>query len=79
MLQPTDAIAKDRGNDISVKRIKGEDCIGVEIDSKDHTETFLFSDKEEIIFGDIRSRSKWVSIVKNKRGEVIKTTSYSQS
>ena len=38
----------------------------------------IFSNKNKIAFGDIQSTSKWVSVVKNNEGEIIKTTKYSK-
>lgn len=76
VLQPKDALEDDRKNHISVKRIKGEDCIGVEIISKNNTEIFLFSNKNKITYDDIQSQSKWISIVKDNKGKIVKTTSY---
>ncbi len=76
ILQPKDGLKGDGQNEISVKRIKGENYIGVEIISKNHTEIFLFSNKNKISHGDIQSQSKWISVVKNKEGEIIKTTRY---
>ena len=79
VFQPHDALNKDAletAADISVKRIKGQGCIGVEISSKEAVETFLFSSTNQIDYDDIKSQSKWVSIVKDKSGKVIKTTEY---
>ena len=79
VFQPHDALNKDAletAADISVKRIKGQGCIGVEISSKEAVETFLFSSTSQIDYDDIKSQSKWVSIVKDKSGKVIKTTEY---
>jgi len=59
-----------------VTSIKGEHCIGVEITSKDHIETFIFSNENKIAYQDIQAESKWVSVLKDKAGKVIKTTSY---
>lgn len=76
VLQPKDAIQGDPGNDISIKPIKGDRCIGVEITSKDHIETFIFSNENKIAYQDIQAESKWISILKDKVGNVIKTTNY---
>jgi len=72
VFQPKDAIGGDGQNDISVKRIKGAHCIGVEITSNVGTEIFLFSNENQITYGDIRLEAKWVSVVKDWRGEVVK-------
>ncbi|WP_406684287.1 DUF4962 domain-containing protein [Seonamhaeicola sp. MEBiC1930] len=77
VLQPKDALIND--NDLVVKRIKGNNCFGVEIFSKEHVETFLFSSKNKISFEDIQSNSKWVAIVKDNTGKEIKRTSYLHS
>ena len=76
VFQPKDGLAKDGKNEISVKRIKGESYIGVEITSKNYTETFLFSNENDIRYGDIQGQSKWISIVKDGNGAIIKTISY---
>ena len=78
VLQPKDGLKGDGQNDISVKRIKGEHCIGVEITSKDNTEIFLFSNENKIAYGDIQSQSKWVSIVKDSMGNIVKKTNYGE-
>jgi len=51
-------------------------CIGVEITSADMTETFLFSARNEIDFEGTKSRSKWISVVRDKNGQIVKTTEY---
>ena len=76
VLQPKDGLKGDGQNDISVKRIKGENCIGVEIISKNNTEIFLFSSENKIVYGDIQSPSKWLSIVKDGEGRIVKTRNY---
>lgn len=76
VFQPKDALDRSGENDISVKRIKGESCIGVEITSKNSREIFLFSNENKIDFEDIQSASKWVSVLKNSEGQVIKTINY---
>ena len=76
VLQPKDGLPRNTQQDISVKHLQGEDCIGVEITSKETVEIFLFSNENKISYGEIQSSSKWVSIVRNKSGDVIKTTSY---
>lgn len=76
VFQPKDGLKGDRQNDISIKRIKGENCIGVEISSKNNTEIFLFSNENKIAYGDIQSHSKWISVVKDTKGKIVKTTNY---
>ena len=76
VFQPKDGLQQEKQNVISIKSIQGEDCIGVEITSKETIEVFLFSNKNKINYEDIQSSSKWVSIVMDKKGKVIKTTSY---
>lgn len=76
VLQPKDALRSNPDNDISVQPIKGDSCIGVEITSKDHIETFIFSNENKLAYKDIQSESKWISILKDKAGNVIKTTRY---
>lgn len=76
VLQPKDVIQNDSKNDISVKSIKGDNCIGVEITSQNHIETFIFSSENKIAYKDIKSESKWVSILKDKAGNIIKSTQY---
>ena len=79
VFQPKDALEENKKNDISVKRLKGENCIGVEIISKNNTEIFLFSNENKIDYNDIHVQSKWVSIVKNEKGEMVKRTTYNPS
>ncbi|NNC99789.1 MAG: hypothetical protein HKN85_06375, partial [Gammaproteobacteria bacterium] len=82
ILQPKNALRGGVGNagsesgDISVKRLKGETWIGLQVTSRNNTEIFLFSSENKIAYGDIQSRSKWLSIVKDSAGNIIKTTSY---
>ncbi|MGO3385373.1 MAG: DUF4962 domain-containing protein [Acinetobacter guillouiae] len=76
VLQPKDVIQNDSKNDICVKSIKGDNCIGVEITSQNHIETFIFSSENKIAYKDIQSESKWVSILKDKAGNTIKSTQY---
>ena len=76
VFQQKDGLASEGENDISVKRVKGENCIGVEITSKNNTEIFLFSNENEIAFGEINLQSKWISIVKDREGKIVKKTSY---
>jgi len=76
VFQPKDALDNSPSAQISIKRIKGDKCIGVEITSNDHVETFLFSKTDQIDFNDIQSQSKWTSVVKDKFGKIIKTTDY---
>ena len=76
VLQPKDALKEDGQNELSVERIVGENCIGIEITSKKYKEIFLFSPKNQITYGTIQSSSKWLSIVKDNNGKVIKEMSY---
>lgn len=76
VFQPKDPLTRDRDMDICVKRLKGDDCIGVEIASKDATEIFLYSSSGQIAYEDIQSPSKWVSVVQDKAGNTLKTISY---
>ena len=76
VLQPKDAIQSDSSSEILVKPIKGDSFIGVEVTSNDHIETFIFSNENKIAYKDIQSKSKWVSILKDKAGNVVKTTHY---
>ena len=73
VFQPKDAL-DGPDMDVSIKRIKGEHCFGVEITSPEYTETFLFSDGKQIDYDDIKSSSKWVFVVKDKTGKAIQTT-----
>ena len=75
VFQPKDAL-NGQAADISVKRIKGEHCIGIKITSHHTVETFLFSETNQINYGDIKSQSKWVSIIKDKVGKTLKKTQY---
>jgi hypothetical protein len=76
VFQPKDALDLYGKNDISVKRIKGENCIGVEITSENYIETFLFSSENKIDYDDTHAQSKWISTVKDKKGSIVKTTKY---
>ena len=76
VLQPKDALEGNDQNEISVQRIIGEDCIGVEITSKSNTEIFLFSSIDRISYGAIKSESKWLAIVKDMEGKIVKKKSY---
>jgi len=76
VLQPKDALQRNINSDISIQAIKEGSCIGVEITSQHYVETFLFSSENKISFGDINAKSKWISILKDKAGKVVKTTSY---
>lgn len=76
VFQPKDALERDRRMDVSIRRLKGDNCIGVEVTSRQNMEIFLYSSKCQIDYEDIRSQSKWISIVKDRAGNTIKTTSY---
>ena len=75
VFQPKDALDGSDA-DISVKRIKGETCIGLEITSRDYIEAFLFSDTNQIDYNGIQSNSKWISVIEDKSGKIVKTTQY---
>ena len=75
VLHPKDAL-EGRTADISVKRIKGKNCIGVEITAGEATETFLFSTSNQIDYKNIKSQTKWISVVKDKSGKTVKTAQY---
>jgi hypothetical protein len=79
VLQPKGTLQGDEQNDISVKRIKGDSYIGVEITSTTAVETFLFSKENKISHGDIQSQLKWISIVKDRKGRVVKKTGYQKA
>lgn len=75
VFQPKDALETEP-SDVTVRRLKDEGCIGVEITSADMTETFLFSARNEIDFEGTKSSSKWISVVRDKNGQIVKTTEY---
>jgi len=75
VFQPKDALETEP-SDVTVRRLKGKNCIGVEITSADMTETFLFSERNEIDFEGTKSRSKWISVVRDKNGQIVKTIEY---
>ena len=74
VFQAKDALANSTS--IAVKRIKTESCIGVEVTSEHHVETFLFSSEGRIDYGDFKSESKCSSYVKNHQGSLIKSMAY---
>ena len=76
VLQPKDAPNNDAHKDISIRRLKGENCMGVEIASSAHIETFLYSNSGQIDFEAVQSHSKWISIVKDMDGNILKSTHY---
>jgi len=76
VLQAKDAIEVDQNNEISVKQIQSDGCIGVQVKSKNHIEVFLFSSSDKIIYGDIQSEAKWISRITDRAGNLIKSTSY---
>ncbi|MDO6693428.1 DUF4962 domain-containing protein [Aliiglaciecola sp. 3_MG-2023] len=76
VFQPKDAIQSDENRDISIRSLKGENCIGVEITSKQFVETFLYSSDNKIAYGDIHGQARWISILRDKAGKIVKTTSY---
>jgi len=75
VFQPKDALETEP-SDVTVRRLKDKNCIGVEITSADMTETFLFSARNEIDFEGTKSSSKWISVVRDKNGQIVKTTEY---
>ena len=76
VLQPKEALENDFDNDLSVKQIAGENYIGVKVTSKSYIETFLFSQSGQISHEDIQSSSKWISVLKDRKGKLIKSTGY---
>ena len=46
------------------------------VTSADHVEVFLFSSKSEIAYGDIQAEAKWISMVKDPEGKVLRSTEY---
>lgn len=76
VFQPKDSLDQNPATDISVRNIKGKNCIGVEITSAQTVETFLFSRTNQISYEDIQSQSKWISVVTDKLGKTLKTTEY---
>jgi len=75
VFQPKDALETEP-SDVTVRRLKDKNCIGVEITSADMTETFLFSARNEIDFEGTKSSSKWISVVRGKNGQIVKTIEY---
>lgn len=78
ILQPRDALGNECTPEFQVKSIAADGCIGAEISSGEFTETFLYSEENRIRYQDIKSDTSWISIVKDKSKNVIKTTSYKQ-
>jgi hypothetical protein len=76
VLQPKDALQGGNAQDISIRSLECENSIGVEITSDKHIETFLFSDINNIAYGDVQVKAKWISILKDKAGNIVKTTRY---
>ena len=74
VLQPTDALGDH--SKLTIKAIHGENCKGIEILSAEHIETFLFSETDSISYGEIKSDARWMAVVKDKEGKVLKRTSY---
>jgi len=79
VLQPKDALNHNQNKEITVKRIVGDGCIGVEITSTNHTEIFLFSKDNDISYADTRVQTKWISTIKDHAGNIIKSTSYRET
>ena len=48
----------------------------LEITSDAHVEVFLFSSKSEIAYGEIQADAKWISIVKDREGKLLRSTKY---
>ena len=48
----------------------------LEITSDDHEEVFLFSIKNKIAYGEIQAEAKWISMVKDREGKVLRSTEY---
>ncbi|TCS41034.1 DUF4962 domain-containing protein [Reinekea marinisedimentorum] len=78
VLQPKDAIGSTATADISVNAIDIDGCIGAEICSKDFTETFIYSREGNIQFDGESFAANWVSIVKDKNGNRVKSTHYAR-
>ena len=76
VLQPKDALASDHNADLSIKRIRGTNCVGVQVLSKTYSETFLFSSAGSIEYEDIQSQSSWISVVKDHAEKLVKSTIY---
>ncbi|MEP0175821.1 MAG: DUF4962 domain-containing protein [Paraglaciecola sp.] len=76
VFQPKDGLNNNQSTDITIQSVRSEGCIGVKITSKNHIETFLFSSNNNIDYQDLKSKSKWISVVKDMAGKTIKTTSY---
>lgn len=75
VLQPIDAVDSNHIS-LSVRRVQGDNCIGMVIESTDFIETFLFSAKGEINYGDLKVTGKWYSMVKDHSGKVLKERKY---
>lgn len=78
VLQPKDAVGSDEADAISVEQIDVEGCIAAKICSKEFTETFIYSSEGRIHFEGNRFYANWVSIVKDKAGNTVKSTCYSR-
>jgi len=76
ILQPKDGITEVEAEKIVVKKIVGDSFVGVMIKNSKQTEIFLFSAANKINYKDIQSNAKWISVVKDKAGAVLKTVSY---
>ena len=46
------------------------------VTSADHVEVFLFSSKSEIAYREIQADAKWMSIVKDREGKLLRSTKY---
>ncbi|MDO6839000.1 DUF4962 domain-containing protein [Paraglaciecola chathamensis] len=76
VLQPKDALPGSKEQDISIRALEGERCIGMEITSQQHVELFLFSNTNNIVYEEISANATWLSILKDKAGNIVKTTRY---
>jgi hypothetical protein len=75
VFQAKDAIGSEHSN-ISVKRLANDTCMGLEVSSPSATEIFLYSNENKISYGDIISTAKWISVVKDDTGKILKQTSF---
>ena len=48
----------------------------LEITSDAHVEVFLFSIKNKIAYGEIQADAKWISMVKDREGKVLRSPEY---
>lgn len=76
ILHPKDGVSEIDKHNISVERIQGDTFIGAQIITSIHSETFIFSAVSKINYKDIQSNTKWISVVKDSAGNILKSTSY---